>query len=128
MEGHRSTFGDSRNCRFQVRQNPNVFSRVLNNNYHCSMVQGRNSNNFENTNSFSTANQLSHNSTNNYQPCYRLRRTNQPRLVGYDCCREGHLKGECKIQVMIEYMDLELRLQDKKNWMHRQVNVVDEVH
>ncbi len=29
---------------------------------------------------------------------------------------------------MIEYMDLEFRLQDKKNWMHRQVNVVDEVH
>jgi len=92
------------------------------------MVQGRNSNNFQNTNSFSTTNQLSHNSTNNYQPCYRLRGTNQPRLVVYDCCKKGHLKGECKIQAMIKYMDLELRLQDKKNWMHRQVNVVDEVH
>jgi hypothetical protein len=29
---------------------------------------------------------------------------------------------------MIEYMDLELRLQDKKNWMHRQINVVNKAH
>jgi len=115
VEGHRSPFGDSRNYRLQVQQKPNVFFRMLNNNYHFSMVQGRNSNNFQNTNSFSTTNQLGHNSTNNYQPCYRLRGTNQPRLIVYDCSKEGHLKCECKIQAMMEYMDFELRLQDKKN-------------
>jgi hypothetical protein len=97
VEGHRSTFGDSRNCRLQVQQNPNVFFGVLNN-YHCLMVQGRNSNNFQNTNPFSTTNQLGHNSTNNYQPCYRLRGTNQPRLVVYDCCRNGHLIVNAKFK------------------------------
>ncbi len=45
VEGHRSTFGNSRNHRLQVQQNPNVFSGGLNNNYHCVMAQRRNSNN-----------------------------------------------------------------------------------
>jgi hypothetical protein len=91
------------------------------------MVQGRNSNNFQNANSSSTTNQLGHNLVNNYQPCCRLRRTSQPKLIIYDCCKkEGHLKHECEIPMMIDCMDLKFRFQEKKNQMHGQVNAVDE--
>lgn len=42
--------------------------------------------------------------------------------------KKGHLKHECEIQVMIDWMkDLEFKLQKKGNWFHGQVNVVYEV-
>jgi hypothetical protein len=46
VEGRNSTFSNSRNHQFQVWQNPNVFSRRLNNNYHLLMAQGKNFDNF----------------------------------------------------------------------------------
>jgi len=39
----------------------------------------------------------------------------------------SHLKHECEIQAMINHMkDLKFILQEKRNWLHGQVNVVDE--
>jgi hypothetical protein len=51
---------------FKFNKTQMFFSRGLNNKYHCLMAQGNNSNNFQNTNSFSTTRQLGHNSTNNH--------------------------------------------------------------
>ncbi len=42
--------------------------------------------------------------------------------------KKGHLKCECEIQAMIDRMkDLEVKLQEKRNWLHGQINVVDKV-